>query len=231
MEKESGLVKVKSNKRKIESGVYLVVDPSYGEAKVLDVARKSMEGGLDVLQLWASWKDDSSAIDLGRKLVLLANEYSVPFVVNNDLEVALKIGADGVHIDGTEPSPSIIRGKMGDDCIVGVTCSTNMEKVLWAAGENVDYISFCSMYPSSSVNECDIVPMRMVSEARKKVSVPIFASGGINLTNAHEVIDAGGDGVAAISTIMTSSDPKMTTMKFKEIVTKHRKASQTIASV
>ena len=221
---------MKSNKKKIESGVYLVVDPSYGQEKVLDVARKSMEGGLDVLQLWASWKDDSSAIDLGKKLVLLANEYSVPFVVNNDLDVALRIGADGVHIDGTEPSPSTIRKRMGDDCIVGVTCSTNMDKVLWTARENVDYISFCSMYPSSSVNECDIVPMRMVSEARKKISVPIFASGGINLTNAHEVIDAGGDGVAAISTIMTSSDPKQTTMRLKEIVANHRKAWRAVAS-
>ena len=215
---------MKSGKKKIESGVYLVVDPSYGEDRVLEVARESMEGGLDVLQLWASWKDDSKAVDLGKKLAKLANQYSVPFVVNNDLEVALKIGADGVHIDGTEPSPSLIRNIMGDDSIVGVTCSTNMEKVLWADREKVDYISFCSMYPSSSVNECDIVPMRMVSEARRKLSIPIFASGGINLTNAHEVIDAGGDGVAAISTIMTSKDPKLTTKQLKEIVARHRKA-------
>jgi len=214
---------MKSNKRKIESGVYLVVDPSYGEERVLEVARQSMEGGLDVLQLWASWKDDSTAIDLGKKLTKLAERYSVPFVVNNDLEVALKIGADGVHIDGTEPSPSLIRRRIGEDTIVGVTCSTGMEKVLWADKEKVDYISFCSMYPSSSVNECDIVPMRMVSQARRKISIPIFASGGINLTNAHEVIDAGGDGVAVVSTIMTSKDPKLTTQQLKEIVARHRK--------
>ena len=215
---------MKSCKKRIESGVYLVVDPSYGEDRVLKVARESMEGGLDVLQLWASWKDDSKAVDLGKKLVELADQYSVPFVVNNDLEVALKIGADGVHIDGMEPSPSLIRNIMGDDSIVGVTCSTNMEKVLWADREKVDCISFCSMYPSSSVNECDIVPMPIVSEARKRISIPIFASGGINLTNAHEVIDAGGDGIAAISTIMTSKDPKLTTQQLKEIVAKHRKA-------
>jgi thiamine-phosphate pyrophosphorylase len=215
---------MKSGKKKIESGVYLVVDPSYGEDRILSVARESMEGGLDVLQLWASWKDDSRAVDLGKKLAKLANQYSVPFVVNSDLEVALKIGADGVHIDGTEPSPSLIRKKMGGDSIVGVTCSTSMEKILWADRETVDYISFCSMYPSSSVNECDIVPMPIVSEARKRISIPIFASGGINLTNAHEVIDAGGDGIAAISTIMTSKDPKLTTQQLKEIVAKHRKA-------
>ena len=83
--------------------------------------------------------------------------------------------------------------------------------MLWAVSKKVDYISFCSMYPSTSVNECDIVPMSMVSEARGRVSFPIFASGGINLSNAREVIEAGADGVAVISTIMSSKDPGETT--------------------
>ncbi len=220
----------KSNKKRIESGVYLVVDSSYGEERVLSVAQSSMEAGLDVLQLWASWKDDSSAIELGRKLERLAERYSVPFVVNNDLQVALKIGADGVHLDGTSPSPSAIRDALGRDSIVGVTCSTNMEKVLWAQSEVVDYISFCSMYPSSSVNECDIVPMRMVREARSKMTMPIFASGGINVSNAHEVLEAGADGVAVISTIMGSKDPALTTRQLKEIVAKYRRSEVKLTS-
>ncbi|MGI0079266.1 MAG: thiamine phosphate synthase [Nitrososphaerales archaeon] len=219
----------KSGKKEIRSGVYLVVDPSYGEKRVLSVAEGSMEGGLDVLQLWASWKDNKSAEELGRKLARLAERYSVPFVVNNDLGVALKIGADGVHIDGKEPSPMEIRDAMGKHSIVGATCSTSMEKVLWSRDADVDYISFCSMYPSSSVSECDIVPMRMVSEARKILSMPIFASGGINLLNAHEVLEAGADGVAVISTIMGSKDPTFTTRQLKEIVAKHsRKAKITL---
>lgn len=210
----------KSRKKRVMSGVYLVVDPSYGEEKVLSCAQSSMEAGLDVLQLWASWKDDKSAEDLGRKLVKLSERYSVPFVVNNDLQVALKIGADGVHIDGTEPAPREIREAMGKDSIVGVTCSTSMEKVLWAQSTKLDYISFCSMYPSISVNECDIVPLSMVREARSKVTMPIFASGGINMTNAHEVLEAGANGVAVISAIMGSKEPAQATKQLKQIVSK-----------
>ena len=194
-------------KEKVKAGVYLVVDPSYGEAKVLEVTEASLKAGLSMLQLWASWKDDANAVELGKKLARLAKEYSTPFVINNDLEIANRVGADGVHIDGTEPDPFVIRRELGPHSIVGVTCSTSIEKVLWAASKKADYISFCSMYPSTSVNECDIVPMRMVSEARGRVSFPIFASGGINLSNAHEVIEAGADGVAVISTIMSSKDP------------------------
>lgn len=209
-------------KNKIEWGVYLVVDPSYGEERVLHVTEQSMLGGLDVLQLWASWKDDSFAIELGKKLAKLADKYSVPFVVNNNLDAATTIGADGVHIDGTIPSPAMIRSRMGKEAIVGVTCSTSMDKVLWASKQGVQYISFCSMYPSTSVNECEIVPLRMLNEVRSKISIPIFASGGINLTNAHEIIDAGGDGIATISAIMMSEDPKLMTHQLKDIVARHR---------
>jgi thiamine-phosphate pyrophosphorylase len=216
-------------KKSVRSGVYLVVDPSYGEEKVLSVTESAMQAGLDVLQLWASWKDDSIALDLGKKLARLSERFSIPFVVNNSLEMALRIGADGVHIDGTTPSPSEIHDAMGRNSIAGVTCSTSMEKVLWAQSAGADYVSFCSMYPSSSVNECDIVPMRMVSEARYKVKIPIFASGGINLDNAHEVLEAGADGVAVISTIMGSPDPALTTRKLKEIVSKYKRNEVTIA--
>jgi thiamine-phosphate pyrophosphorylase len=207
---------------KIRPGVYLVVDPSYGEAKVLEVAEASMKAGLSMLQLWASWKDDTNAVELGKKLARIARDYSTPFVINNDLEIANRVGADGVHIDGTEPDPLSIRKDLGPHTIVGVTCSTSMEKVLWAASKKVDYISFCSMYLSTSVNECDIVPMTMVTEARGKVSFPIFASGGISLSNAHEVIEAGADGVAVISTIMSSKDPGETTRALGEIVRNYR---------
>ena len=208
-------------KKKILSGVYLVVDSSYGQDKVLTVTEESMKSGLDVLQLWASWKDDKVALELGRKLVKLANDYSVPFVVNNDLEVAKRIGADGVHIDGKDPSPAEIRKIMGPASIVGVTCGTDMGKVTWASESGADYISFCSMFPSSSVTECELVPLEMLSKSREKVSIPIFASGGINLQNAGKVVAAGADGIAVISAIMSAPDPGLATRNLKDIVRVH----------
>jgi thiamine-phosphate pyrophosphorylase len=213
-------------KRKIESGVYLVVDSSYGEEKVLRVARESMDAGLDALQLWSSWENDDQAIVLGKKLAEIANEFSVPFVVNNDLDVAMKIGADGVHIDGRDPAPELIRKKMGTNSIVGVTCSTSMDKVLWANNAKVDYVSFCSMFPSSSVDECDLVPLSMLSEARRQISMPIFASGGINLENADQVLRSGANGIAVISAIMNASDPGLATKQLKEIASRNEKVLQ-----
>jgi thiamine-phosphate pyrophosphorylase len=205
-------------KKKIESGVYLVVDSSYGETKVMRTVQDSLRNGLDVLQLWASWKDDRQAVELGKKLAKLASDYSVPFLVNNDLDVAIEIGADGVHIDDREPSPSRIREVMGSSSITGVTCGTQMEKVLWAESVGVDYVSFCSMFPSSSVSKCDLVPLKMLTDASDRIRLPIFASGGINLDNAGLVLEAGADGVAVISTIMGANDPGHVTRELKRIV-------------
>ncbi len=213
-------------KRKIESGVYLVVDSSYGEEKVLRVVRESMEAGLDALQLWSSWENDDQAVVIGKKLAKIANEFSVPFVVNNYLDVAIKIGADGVHIDGRDPAPELIRKKMGPRSIVGVTCSTSMEKVLWANDSKVDYVSFCAMFPSSSVDECDLVPLSMLSEARHQVSIPIFASGGINLENADQVLRSGANGIAVISAIMNANDPGLATRQLKEISARYERGLQ-----
>jgi thiamine-phosphate pyrophosphorylase len=101
-------------------------------------------------------------------------------------------------LDGMSPSPEEIRKRMGPKSIVGITCGTSMDKVVWASEARANYISFCSMFPSSSVDECEIVPLKMLGKAREKVSIPIFASGGINLQNAAQVVAAGADGIAMI---------------------------------
>jgi thiamine-phosphate pyrophosphorylase len=208
-------------KREITGGVYLVVDPSYGEDHVLSVAKAAMDAGLDVLQLWASWKEEKSAVGLGRMLSELAESYSVPFLVNNDLNIAEKVDADGVHLDGYEPTPASIRERLGNNTIVGVTCGTDWEKVIHAAADGVTYVSFCSVFPSPSVNVCDLVPLEMISETRRKIQIPIFASGGVTAENAHKVLQAGADGIAVISEIMKAKDPGEATRRLKEIVSKN----------
>jgi thiamine-phosphate pyrophosphorylase len=217
-----------ANKKQITGGVYLVVDSSYGEKKVLSVAREAMEGGLDVLQLWDSWKSQSAAVTLGKKLSELAYSFEVPFLVNNSVNVALEVNADGVHVDGEAPPPSEIRQVLGNNALVGVTCSTDLEKVLRWAKDGSTYVSFCSIYPSPSVNGCDIVPLSIVSEAKRRVKIPVFASGGITLENADKVLKAGADGIAVISEIMKSQCPKETTGRLKEIVSRAAYLNQKI---
>jgi thiamine-phosphate pyrophosphorylase len=138
--------------------------------------------------------------------------------VNNDLEFAQRVKADGVHLDKYSKYPDDVRQVLGKDAIVGYTCGNDILRVRWCEKVNADYLSFCSMYPSSSVDQCEIVPLDTVKEARKIVKIPIFASGGINLENAPAVMQAGANGLAIISAIVKAQEPGKMAAAFKRII-------------
>ena len=86
-------------------GLYLVVDPTMPHRRLLDVVEKALKGGVDVLQLWKAWQDRHEILRLARRLRNLANEYDVPLIVNNDIQLAKDIEANGVHMDGYDIIP------------------------------------------------------------------------------------------------------------------------------
>ncbi|MCS7198613.1 MAG: thiamine phosphate synthase [Candidatus Bipolaricaulota bacterium] len=198
-------------------GLYLIVD--LGVENVLARVAQALEGGVDVLQLWGSAPNRA---DVGHELSKLAKRFSIPLLVQDDLELAKKLGADGVHLDRPEITPQHVRRALGKDAVVGVTCSANFEKVLWAAEQGADYISFCSIFPSPSVAVCDLVPLEVVRRATETVTIPIFAAGGITLDNAHLVLEAGVDGLAVSSSILRAPDPKEAARRFQDVLRRYR---------
>lgn len=200
-------------------GLYLVFDPLLGEAG-LTATRAALNGGVDIVQLL-----DSKAKTPGYARILreITRTHNVPLLVNNDLALAREVGAEGVHIDGTRPLPSEVRANLGSDATVGYTCGNELEKVRWAVKTGADYVSFCSIFPSGSAGECELVPLETVESARKETRIPIFASGGINHENAGRVLSTGIDGIAVISAILKVSDPESSARRFKQILEVYRK--------
>ncbi|MBI3460732.1 thiamine phosphate synthase, partial [Candidatus Acetothermia bacterium] len=195
--------------------LYLVVDAS--AERVLERAEQALRGGVDVLQLWGL-KNAPDPATLGQELRQLAQRTGVPLLVQDDVELARTLKADGVHLDREDLSPRQAREQLGKQAIIGVTCSTRFEKVLWAVEQRADYISFCSIFPSPSVNVCDLVPLELVRQAKASVKVPIFASGGITLGNARQVLEAGVDGLAISSGVLRASDPQDAARRFKALL-------------
>lgn len=200
------------------SGLYFVVDPTDSSEKLLFVLEAALRGGVDVVQVWSAWRDREPLIDKVTEIHNVTKRYGVPLIINNDVDMAEVICAEGVHMDGYDLTPGQIRTRLGDSCIVGYTTGNDLQRVRWAGKEGADYISFCSMYPSHSVTNCDIVPLETVKKARRMVEIPIFASGGINIGNAKEVLDAGAEGVAVISAIQRAENPEEVARKFKKII-------------
>jgi len=200
------------------SGLYFVVDPTMPRERLLKVLGAALRGGVDVVQVWAAWKRTEDSRAIVDEVARVTRGHGVPLLINDDLDMARKVGAEGVHMDAFELAPSEIRRLLGEDSIVGYTVGNDLSRVEWADREGADYVSFCSIFPSPSVADCEIVPLSIVRKARGLTSIPIFASGGITLNNAREVLEAGTDGVAIVSAIQKSDDPEATASQFRKII-------------
>lgn len=192
-------------------GLYLVIDPMEDfdvlEPRILQVLR----GGVGVIQVWDHWGEDQDRKAFIRRLLAVAGD--IPVLVNNDLELAGMPGVKGIHLDRPEDIARVSRDKL----IVGVTLSGAADwKMLKQAG--VDYVSFCSMFPSSSTDACELVDFQTVREACKNFPGSVFASGGINLNNAHQILELGVSGIALISGLLKAEDPFSATKKFNDLI-------------
>lgn len=207
--------------KKLE-GLYLILDPTLPYQKLLDIAQKSLKGGVDILQLWASGQGRPELLKLAKTLMTVAEQYNVPLLINNDLKLAKEVNAHGIHMDEHNMTPDEVRKILGERSIVGYTLGNNLDKLKWAEAEGADYVSFCAVFSTTSVTQCEIVPLNVVRLAKSLTNMPVFASGGINLENAHLVLEAGADGIAVISAILKAPDPEKAARSFKEILNKHK---------
>lgn len=203
----------------IKGGIYLVIDPSMPPQQLLPKTKAALEAGIEVLQLWNHWPEDILKESLIHELCDLAHSYHVPVIVNEDPALLKNHCVDGIHFDQVPPDISSIRNQAGREILTGITCGNDFSKIKWAVQHQVDYISFCSVFPSSSVDTCELVDREIIRRARAFTSLPLFLSGGITLDNLGELKETGMDGIALISGIMGSNDPFSSTQSYKKALT------------
>jgi len=198
-------------------GLYLILDPSLGNDLLTSVVEQCV-GHVDMIQILHRQGSGPPIAELAERIRRLASSSNIPLLINNDLELAQRVRADGVHFDTYDKYPDDVRQILGKDAIVGYTCGNDMFRVRWCDKVGADYLSFCAIYPSSSVGQCEIVPLETVRAARKIVKIPIFASGGINLENAPAVLQAGASGLAIISAIVKAQEPGKMAAAFRRLI-------------
>ena len=204
-------------------GLYLVVDPTIPHRRLLTIVEKALRGGVDILQLWGTTEQNrGKTLGLTKNLLNLSNDYDVPLLINNDLQLAKEVGAHGVHMDGYDITPSTVSEALGRQSIVGYTVGNDLEQVKWAETVGASYMSFCAVFPTASVAQCDIIPLHTIKLAKSMIHIPVFASGGINLDNAHLVLETGVDGIAVVSSILKAPDPEQAAKSFKTIICRYR---------
>jgi len=193
------------------SGVYLITD--LGDDLVGRV-RRPLRGGVSVLQYRAKDKGRELCLDEGGELKQLCRSFGVAFIVNDDVQLALALEADGVHLGQDDCSVSDARELLGPGRIIGKS-THNLDEALQAEQDGADYIGFGAMYPTDSKNVTHIAGTAGLAAVRDRVRLPIVAIGGITTSNACRVIDAGADAVAVIASVLSSPRPDISVAELK----------------
>lgn len=199
-------MKNKKNKS-IPPGIYLVVDPSMEEPMLLDKLAISLTKDIAAVQIWDNFKNVKNENDLIQKICSLCAEYNTLVLINNQWENLKTRKLDGVHFDHIPNDFDEFRKTISNEIIIGLTCGNNLDDVQWATHNDLDYISFCSMFPSSSVSDCEIVMHETVKKAAQIFNKPLFLAGGITPENLNQLEELKYEGVAVISGVMNGEDP------------------------
>lgn len=200
-------------KKKITGGIYLVLDPSMDRGQMFRKLKEVLESGIAAVQIWDNFSASANPVKVVDEIVELCRPFEVPVLLNNDLKLLKSTKADGVHFDEIPQNFEEIRIHF-KGYLFGLTCSNDLRMVEWAEKCGMDYISFCSVFPSQTSNSCELISFETIQEARPLTAMPLFLAGGISIENMQKLKELDFDGVAVVSGIMGSETAGTSTMNY-----------------
>ena len=186
--------------------LYAVTDRHWLSGRSLrDVVEESLRGGVTMLQLREKTLAEPSFLAEARELQALCRDYHVPFIVNDNVDIAKAMDADGVHVGQDDMAALDARAKLGPDKLIGVSAHT-VEEALLAEKQGADYLGVGAVFPTSSKSDVGEMSYETLKAICKAVSIPVVAIGGISGENVGKLAGSGICGVAVISAIYGAAD-------------------------
>lgn len=206
---------------KMDLRVYVLTDPKLSRGRSHpEVVRAAIAGGATAVQLREKDGSTREMVEIGLELRRITREAGVLFIVNDRVDVAMAVEADGVHVGQSDMPAALVRKLVGPAMIVGVSAST-VEKARQAVRDGADYLGVGAVYPTGSKADAGRpVGLERLREIRSQVNIPIVGIGGINLSNAAQVMAAGADGVSVISAVVSADDVAAAARQLLEAVTR-----------
>jgi len=206
----------------VDWDVYLVTQASLSAGRTTDeLVADAIAGGVGVVQLREKDRSARERYELGQELRELTREAGVTFIVNDRVDLAQALDADGVHLGDDDLSVSVARDLLGDDALIGRSVST-VEDAREAAAAGADYLGVGAVFATGSKDDIDddehAVGTDRVAAIADAVDIPFVGIGGITAENATEVVQAGADGVAVITAITRADDPAAATANLVDAV-------------
>lgn len=201
-------------------GLYVITDDRLtpGE-KLLPSVSSAIYGGARLVQYRDKSSGRPSRERQARGLLQLCHDHEVPLIINDDVELAAVIGADGVHLGEEDMALDEARVRLGPRAIIGVSCHDSLDLAIRAAHAGADYVAFGSFFASPTKPETVRTPLSLLESARLTVNVPICAIGGITPENGAALIKAGAHMLAVISGIFAQSDFAAAARRYAQLFT------------
>lgn len=198
--------------------LYAVTDRHWLNGRTLvDVVKESLDGGVTMIQLREKSLDAGKFLEEAKELQALCRERHIPFIVNDNVDIAKAMDADGVHVGQDDMETMDVRAKLGPDKIIGVSAHT-VEEALLAEKQGADYLGVGAVFPTSSKSDVGEMSYETLKAICKAVSIPVVAIGGISGENVGKLAGSGICGVAVISAIYAAKDVKAAAADLKATV-------------
>lgn len=201
---------------KIDLSLYLVTDNSDDTDKFLKTIEEAIKGGVTVVQIREKTADTLDFYNLAIKVKEITKKYDVPLIINDRVDVALAIDADGVHVGQSDMPCDVTRKLIGPNKILGVSAH-NIEEARKAESDGADYIGSGAVFPTSTKADANSVSKQELKNIVESINIPVVAIGGISEDNAHELTDTGIAGLSVVSAIMSSENPKKSSQNLLKI--------------
>ena len=197
--------------------LYAVTDSHWLNGRTLhSVVKESLEGGVTFVQLREKQLDEAHFMEEAKDLQVLCREYNVPFIINDNVDIALAMDADGVHVGQSDMEAGDVRAKLGPDKIIGVSAQT-VRQALLAQERGADYLGVGAVFHTDSKADAADISHETLKAITEAVDIPVIAIGGISKENVSELSGTGICGIAVISAIFAEKDIKNATKKLKKL--------------
>lgn len=200
--------------------MYAVTPDLENTNALLNKSLQVLAGGVQLIQYRCKSADKNLLKEQAVSLLQLCRKYEIPLIINDHLDLAVEIGADGVHVGQNDLPVAFVRKRLGQGKIVGASCYNNLNLAFQAEKEGADYVAFGAFFSSLTKPDAVAVSMNLMDQASKQLAVPIVAIGGIRLNNASSVIQRGCAAIAVCNDLFHGDNIKEKTTQYTQLFAK-----------
>ncbi len=207
--------------KNIDWSLYAIIDQEWLKGRDIQwITEQMIQGGAGIIQYRNKLSEDITCYQESKKLKDITHKYRIPLIINDRIDIALAVDADGVHIGKKDVPLPLTRKILGDNKIIGFSVSSHSD---YQHAKYADYLGIGAIYPTKTKKDYPLAGLELIRKIRLKSSIPIVGIGGITMENLAPVIESGADGIAVISNLLSAKNIKTRTFQIVHTVKKAKK--------